>query len=235
MTPQPHNLIHQWNVTPAEARQIQKDLSAEVSLVDDIVRLQHVAGLDVGFEENGTKIRAAVVVLQWPSFERIEYRLVRRATRFPYVPGLLSFRELPALLEAMAQLSQPPDMIFCDGQGIAHPRRLGLAAHLGVITGLPSIGIGKSRLIGEHKPLPESRGSSTPLWDKGEQIGCVLRSRKGVKPLYVSPGHRVSMNTASALVMESIRRFRLPEPIRAAHRLASESAIARSRSHSGRS
>lgn len=234
MTPQPYNLIHAWDVKPAEARRIQVTLSANVSLEDDFDRLRHVAGTDVGFEENGAITRAAVVVLEWPSFELVEHKLVRRDTQFPYVPGLLSFRELPALLEALEQLNQLPDLVLCDGQGIAHPRRLGLAAHLGVITGLPSIGVGKSRLIGGHEPVSEFRGANSPLWDKGEQIGTVLRSRTGVKPLYVSPGHRVSLNTAPNLVMQSVKRVRLPEPIRAAHRLASEPAIARARNHTKR-
>ncbi|WP_083251069.1 deoxyribonuclease V [Acidihalobacter yilgarnensis] len=227
MTQKHEILIHPWMVDPAEARRIQVRLCTAVSLMDDFGVLRQVAGVDVGFEEGGAITRAAVVVLQWPSLVLVEQILARRPTQFPYVPGLLSFRELPAVLDAFERLSRYPDLVFCDGQGVAHPRGLGIAAHLGVLTGLPCIGVGKSRLVGTHAEVANERGASTPLYLGDARIGCVLRSRKGVRPLFISPGHRVSQETAPRLVMQALTRFRLPEPIRAAHRLASAPAIAR--------
>ncbi|HEY9147853.1 MAG TPA: deoxyribonuclease V, partial [Gammaproteobacteria bacterium] len=145
----------------------------------------------------------------------------REPTRFPYVPGLLSFREVPAVLAALEQLSALPDLLLCDGQGIAPPRRLGIASHLGVLLDLPTIGVAKSRLVGEHAEPGEEKGAWQPLTDKGETLGCVLRSRSNVKPLYISPGHRVSVESARHWVMACLTRYRLPETTRWAHRLAS--------------
>lgn len=231
MTQRSENLIHEWDVSPSEARLIQAELAAEVSQSDEFGPLRLVAGIDVGFEGGGAITRAAVVVLSWPEMQPIEQVLLRRETRFPYVPGLLSFRELPAVLEAIDRLQTLPDLVFCDGQGVAHPRRLGIAAHFGVLTCLPSIGVGKSRLVGEYGELGQAKGETTPLCVGNERIGTVLRSRSGVRPLFISPGHRVSQTTAPLLVMQALTRFRLPEPIRAAHRLASAPAIARASGH----
>jgi deoxyribonuclease V len=146
---------------------------------------------------------------------------VRRKTRFPYVPGYLSFREAPAALAAMRRLRRDPDLIVCDGQGFAHPRRFGLACHLGLLANLPSIGVAKSRLIGEHAVLGSQRGEWVPLVDDGERIGVVLRTRTGVRPVYVSVGHRISLETAIDYVLRCTTRYRLPETTRQAHRLAS--------------
>jgi len=143
---------------------------------------------------------------------------------FPYVPGLLSFRELPAVLAALAGLAQPPDLLLVDGQGLAHPRRFGIACHLGVLTGLPCIGVAKTRLVGVHEPVPDRRGAWVPLHDRGEVIGAVLRSRVGVKPIYVSVGHRLSLRRAVEWVMACTGRYRLPQTTRAAHALASTDA-----------
>ena len=181
----------------------------------------YVAGIDVGFEKNGAVTRAAVVVLDFPSLELREQAIARQPTKFPYVPGYLSFREIPAVLAALKQLKIRPDLLLCDGQGLAHPRRFGLACHLGVLTDIPSIGVAKSRLIGEHGELPEMKGSWVPLRDDGEVIGSVLRTRAGVKPLYVSIGHRVSLETAIAYVLRCTPKYRLPETTRLAHKLAS--------------
>lgn len=234
MTRKPSNLIHEWSVAPDEARRIQLHLATEISLEDEYAAIQYVAGVDVGFEAKGRITRAAIVVLNLSSGARCEAVLVRRQTQFPYIPGLLSFRELPAILDAFELLSVTPDLVFCDGQGVAHPRGVGIAAHLGVLTDLPCIGVGKSRLIGTHEEVPDERGALTPLWWDGRQIGSVLRSRVGVRPLYISPGHRVSHESAPRLVMQATGRFRLPEPIRAAHRLASAPAISRAASHKRR-
>jgi len=216
-------IAHAWDVSPRDAIDIQRELAPCIIRYDDFdtAAIRSVAGVDVGFEAGGRNTRAAVAVLDYASLEMGTQAVARRPTSFPYVPGLLSFRELPAVLEALAQLPQPPDILLCDGQGIAHPRRLGIAAHLGLLTGLPAIGVGKSRLVGRHDTVPAGRGEWTPLRDKGEIIGAVLRTRTGVKPIYVSIGHRISLDTAVAVVMACTTRYKLPETTRAAHRLAS--------------
>jgi deoxyribonuclease V len=212
---------HRWDVTPEEARRIQDAGRALVIAEDLLGPIGRVAGIDVGLEGDGRIARAAVVVLDFPSLAPLESASARRPAAFPYVPGLLSFREIPVVLDALGQLSSPPDLLVCDGQGLAHPRRFGLACHLGVLTGLPSIGAAKSRLLGTHGALPPERGAWVPLVDRGETVGAVLRTRTGVSPLYVSVGHRVSLATAIALVLACAPRYRLPETTRQAHRLAS--------------
>ena len=216
---------HDFDVTTAEARAIQQRLREHVVIADDFAAPKRVAGLDVGFEgpPRGRSgfMRAAVAVLDAQSLVVLETAQVRVPATFPYVPGLLSFRELPALLLALTELSSPPDLLVCDGQGLAHPRRLGIACHLGLLTGIPAIGVAKSRLVGSHAELPVARGSHVPLLDGEEMIGWVLRSRTGVRPLFVSPGHRVGFQSALQLTLSLIRRYREPETTRAAHRLAS--------------
>jgi deoxyribonuclease V len=213
--------LHDWDVTPAEAVALQRGLRERVVARDSLGPVRLVAGVDVGFEEAGRTARAAVVVLELPGLALVAQAITRQAVRFPYVPGLLSFREIPVVLAALARLREPPDVILCDGQGYAHPRRFGLACHLGVWADRPTVGVAKTRLIGEHGPVPAGRGEWCPLTDKGEVIGAVLRTRPGVKPLYVSVGHRVSLETAVDLVMRCVTRYRLPETTRQAHRLAS--------------
>ncbi len=212
---------HAWDLTPAAAIALQKQLRQHLVIEDRLGPVRRVAGVDVGFEADGAVTRAAVAVLSYPDLQPLTQAVARRPTGFPYVPGLLSFRELPAVLEALAQLETLPDLLLVDGQGIAHPRRLGIAAHLGLITDLPTIGVGKTRLYGHHGPVPEERGAWTPLTAGSETIGAVLRTRAGVKPVYISPGHRVSLETAVAYVMGCTTRYKLPETTRAAHRLAS--------------
>ncbi|MDM7463184.1 MAG: deoxyribonuclease V [Tepidimonas taiwanensis] len=217
------NLIapHRWDASTAEAVAIQRELAARVLREGPPVLAGRIAGVDVGFEEEGRTTRAAVAVLDMPACRVVETALARLPSRFPYVPGLLAFRELPAVLMALGQLRQPPELLLCDGQGIAHPRRLGTAAHLGVITGLPSVGVGKTRLCGHHAEVPNVRGAWVVLEDKDEVIGAVLRTRAGVRPVYVSIGHRLDLEAAIASVMAAVTRYRLPAPIRAVHRLAS--------------
>ena len=212
---------HAWDVTPQQAKDIQLELRNYIDLQDRLGTVNYVAGIDVGFEKNNTVTRAAIAVLRFPELELCDQSIARLPTTFPYIPGYLSFREVPVVLKAFAGLRQAPDLLLCDGQGIAHPRRLGIAAHLGVITDLPSIGVAKSRLIGTHDEVGEEKGSWVPLMDKGECIGAVLRTRTGVKPLYISAGHRICLETSIDYVMRCLTRYRLPETTRWAHRLAS--------------
>ena len=212
---------HRWDLAPREAMALQTRLAARIEREDRLGELRRVAGVDVGFESNGTIARAAVAVLAFPSLEIVDCAIARMPVTFPYIPGLLSFREVPVVVAALGNLRTKPDVVLCDGQGIAHPRRCGFASHLGLVTGLPTIGVAKTRLIGTHREPAASRGRWTPLVDHGETIGAVLRTRAGVKPLYVSIGHRVSLATAIRLVMACLTRYRLPETTRWAHRLAS--------------
>lgn len=213
---------HPWDLAPKEAMALQSRLATEIVLRDQLGPVRHVAGVDVGFEDNGATTRAAVAVLAFPSLQLETSVIARKPTCFPYVPGLLSFREVPAVLAAMEQLDVLPDLLLCDGQGIAHPRRLGIASHLGLLLDVPSIGVAKTRLVGKHDEVPDKRGTWVPLRDVNETIGAVLRTRQGVKPLYVSPGHRIGLESAIAWVMACLTRYRLPETTRWAHRLASE-------------
>lgn len=236
-----------WPASAGEAIALQQRLRDRVVRHDQLGPVRFVAGLDVGFEDRDRVVRAAVAVLSFPDLRMADQAVARRPVRFPYIPGLLSFREAPALLDALDKLGQRPDLLLCDGQGLAHPRRFGLACHLGVLTGLPSIGVAKSLLVGVHGPLPEPKGSWVALKDgvaprsphphslsrrereasrgtpqvRSEIIGAVLRTRAGVNPVYVSIGHRVSLATAIDYVLRCTPRYRLPETTRLAHRLAS--------------
>lgn len=213
---------HAWPLTVEDAIAIQENLQAEVITEDQLKEpVQYVAGVDMGFEADGTISRAAVAVLSFPDLQLQETSLARRPTTFPYIPGFLSFREIPAILDAMEKIKIIPDIILCDGQGIAHPRRFGIACHLGLIVDIPTIGVAKSLLVGKHEDLPELRGSWQPLTHKGEKIGAVLRTRVGVKPVYVSSGHRVSLPTAIDYVLRCTPKYRLPETTRIADKLAS--------------
>lgn len=212
-----------WNGDVRAARALQSALAGRVVLRDDFPRpLRTIAGCDVGFEDGGATTRAAVVLLDADTLAPLEQHVARLPTGMPYIPGLLSFRELPALLEAFSRLAATPDLVFVDGHGIAHPRRLGIAAHLGVATGLPSVGVAKKILTGRASmALHEMRGAFVPLRDGREQIGWLLRSKLRCNPLVVSPGHRVAMASAAELVMRFVTTYRLPEPTRLADRLAS--------------
>ena len=215
------DILPAWDGDAAGARALQQRLAARVRLEDDYPPLRIVAGVDVGFEHGGAITRAAAVLLDAVTLVPRDQALALVSTGMPYIPGLLSFRELPAVLQALAQLPQTPDLIFVDGQGIAHPRGLGIAAHLGVITGLPTIGVAKSVLVGTHDEVGPRRGDRVALHHRGKIVGTVLRSKDGVRPLIVSPGHRVSLATAPDLVLACCTRYRLPEPTRLADRLAS--------------
>jgi deoxyribonuclease V len=220
----------EWPTTFEEALAIQQRLRAQVVMHDDFGEIQTVAGVDAGYEEDAAGVgqgvaRAAIVVLEYPSLRPLDYAVARRPTNFPYVPGFLSFRETPAVLAALDELRIRPDLLICDGQGIAHPRRFGIACHIGLLSDLPAIGCAKSLLIGRYGALPDERGATVPLIDHGEQIGVALRSRAGTKPLFISIGHRISLESAVRIVMACTTKYRLPETTRAADGLASHGKI----------
>jgi len=205
-------------VSTREARQIQADLRGRVN-VCPLAHLPHViAGVDVSVKRR--QARAAVVCFSLPELAPLEAVTAELPATFPYVPGLLAFREGPVVLAALAALRHTPDLLIFDAQGQAHPRRMGLASHLGVLLDVPSIGCAKSRLVGAYEPLDEQRGAWQPLVDEEEVIGAVLRTRARVRPVFVSVGHRIDLETAVALVLACALRYRLPEPTRWAHRVA---------------
>ena len=222
--------LHAWDLSPKDAIALQKALAGAVVRSDRFGpggrrAIKRVAGVDAAFADGGRVIRAAAVMLDYPGLVQSGEALIERPTAFPYVPGLLSFREVPALLEALRQLPTMPDLVLCDGHGYAHPRRFGLACHLGLWLDIPAIGVAKSRLTGSHdEPGPAKGDVAWLLADKGarpgERIGAVLRTRERVKPVYVSAGHRVSLRTALALTLGCATRYRLPEPTRLADKLS---------------
>lgn len=206
--------------------QTQQALAKQVKCDDDFnASINYVGGTDVGFEDNGKITRAAIVILRYPTFEVVEYHIARVETGFPYIPGYLSFREYPALLAAWQQVTQKPDLLFVDGQGVAHPRRLGIASHLGLLLDMPTIGVAKKRLCGQYEILPKQAGNVTPLQDKQEQIGWVLCSKNNCNPLFISTGHRVSQDSALNWVNLCLRGYRLPEPTRWADAIASNKPL----------
>jgi deoxyribonuclease V len=209
--------LHRWELGCAEARQLQGRLAGQVTIAPMRGAVRTVAGLDCAFDKRGGIVLAAAVVLSFPELELIEMATARAALSFPYVPGLLSFREGPACLAAVRGLATTPDLFLIDGQGTAHPRRLGLASHLGLFLDRPTIGCAKSRLIGTFDEPGREKGSSSPLLDGDEIIGAVVRTRTGVKPLFVSPGHLCSLEDALQWALRCTTRYRLPEPARLAH------------------
>lgn len=209
--------LHPWNVTPYEAAAIQKKLADLVSTTNNFTKIKRVAGVDVGYKNN--RARAAVVVFSFPDLDILDYEVSEGKIGFPYVPGLLSFREIPHLLQVLEKLKTQPHLVIADGQGIAHPLRLGVASHLGILTGIPTIGCAKSRLMGTHQEPGEEKGSFTYLYDNHEIIGAVVRTRAKVSPVYLSCGHKISLETAVEYLLKCTGKYRLPEPIRYAHRM----------------
>ena len=212
---------HPWRLTPARAAAWQARLACRVDLTPPPAPIRRVAGLDCAFSRDGRMCIAGAVV--WDVLDRrvVEQQVARAPLRFPYVPGLLSFREAPALLAVLRRLRAAPDALMCDGQGLAHPRRFGLACHLGVLTGVPALGCAKSVLVGAWTEPDVRRGARSDLVDRGETVGAALRTRDGVKPVFVSPGHRFDQASAEALVLACAIRHRLPEPTRLADHLVS--------------
>jgi len=210
-----------WPKTTAEAIALQKTLCTQVRIVNDFEPFRTIAGVDVSYDIARNLSRAVVVVMDRQALEPITSVMAFLPTDFPYIPGLLSFREIPVILEALSCLAEPPGLLMVDGQGIAHPRGLGIAAHLGVLTGLPSIGVAKSLLTGRFVEPDTSRGDTSLLVDKQDKrIGTVLRSRDNVNPLFISPGHRIDHDTAVAVTLRCLRGYRLPEPTRIADKLS---------------
>ncbi|BAL86084.1 putative endonuclease V [Actinoplanes missouriensis 431] len=205
-----------WPRTPEEALATQEVLRSRLISAPGPAEIDTVAGLDVAYD--GDRLGAAVVVLDYADLSVRDTAVVLGRPAFPYVPGLFAFREVPALLEALEKLTVRPDVLICDGHGVAHPRRFGLAAHLGVLTDLPAFGVGKTRLVGEFAPVGEERGDRSPLIDAGETVGAVLRTRARVKPVFVSAGHRMDLDSACRMTLRLTPEYRLPETTRAADR-----------------
>lgn len=224
MCPLELNISHPWDLTPEEAIRLQQELRSKV-IVEPLAleKIRYVGGVDVGFREELT--RAAVVVLAYPSLQLVEHAIAEIPTTFPYVPGLLSFRETPAILAALQELKTLPDILVCDGQGLAHPRRFGIACHIGVLLDRPALGCAKSILVGKVGELGEAPGSTSEMKVGKEVVGAAVRTRQGVKPVYISVGNRVDLPSAVRLVLACTRGYRLPEPTRLADRVASRRGL----------
>jgi len=209
--------LHSWQVNYAQAREIQLRLSKEVISENTGVEPRLIAGVDISSHGARGMARGAIVLVSYPSLKLVEVETVEAEVTLPYIPGLLSFRECPIILEACQKLRHTPDLILVDGQGIAHPRRLGLASHLGLFLDIPTIGCAKSILCGQHGPLGEEAGSFAELIDRDEVIGAALRTRTGVKPVYISIGHKIDLPSALYWARRCCQKYRLPEPTRLAH------------------
>ncbi len=215
--------LHPWNLSYPDAVSLQKTLQRRVRVKPlSLKNIRFVAGADIAVSKPLDRLVAAVVVYSFPELERVETCFAKTRIVFPYIPGLLSFREIPVLIECLKAIRSPVDVILCDGHGIAHPRGLGLASHLGLIVGKPTVGCAKSRLVGTHGEVGLVRGDHTPLFHGGRRVGTVLRTRDDVKPLYVSPGHLVDHVASRRLALACVSRYRLPEPTRWADRMAGE-------------
>lgn len=215
--------LHRWDLTPKEAIALQKKLAGKIILShSEVSTIKNVAGVDVSYKRNGNLFHAAVVVLDYASMKIVESVTASGEVSFPYVPGLLSFRELPIILDAFKKLKTIPDVILADAQGIAHPRRLGLACHLGLWLDLPTIGSAKSKLCGEYEEPSENKGAQKPLFDDKIEIGRVLRTKDKVRPMFVSPGHKVDIKASVEIVLGCSSGYRLPEPTRQAHLLSNQ-------------
>ena len=213
---------HEWDLNPKEAIALQQSLAGEVDLRPLPEDFEVLGAADIGYVPSADSLAAAILTFRWPDLSILEKTHVTAPVRFPYIPGLLSFREVPPLLEAFQQLHRPPDVLLCDGQGIAHPRKLGLASHLGLCLDIPTVGCAKKLLCGKHDPLELHRGNHVPLRYKQELVGYVFCSRDGVKPIYVSPGHLADFDSSLELIRRCLGRFRIPTPLRHAHNLATE-------------
>lgn len=215
--------IHPWDMGPQEAMALQEGLSRGLVLRGKIRRPRLVAGCDAAYLEDGQDILGGAVIWDLEEARVVEHALARGRVVFPYIPGLLGFREVPILLEALSRLTLEPEIVFVDGQGTAHPRGLGSASHLGLHLDVPTLGCAKSRLVGTHEPVGPRKGEVAWLFHEGRRVGAALRTREGARPLYVSPGNRMSLKAAVEAVLQCVGRFRVPEPIRRAHLLVQQS------------
>jgi deoxyribonuclease V len=215
------NYDRPWATNIEDAKAIQLELRSQVIIEDRLDTVNYVAGVDVGFENNYAISKAAVAVLSFPELQLVETAIAKIPTTFPYIPGFLSFREIPAILKALEQITTIPDLILCDGQGLAHPRRFGIACHLGVILDMATIGAAKSLLVGQYEKLAPDKGSWQPLIHRQETVGAIVRTRSNVKPMYVSVGHKLSLKSAIEYVLKCTTKYRLPETTRWADKLAS--------------
>ena len=215
--------LHEWDISYPEALSLQQKLSSRLDFRWEKQKVVFIAGCDVSSEFRGNRLYASVVIQSFPDFDLIETESSSSEVNFPYVPGLLSFREMPVLLRAFEKIRIQPEVILCDGSGLIHPRKFGLACHLGLWLGKPVIGVAKNLLCGEHSEVKDKKGSSAPVILNNEAVGAALRTRSGVKPLYVSPGNHIDIENSLDIVLNSCRKFRIPEPIRAAHKSANES------------
>jgi deoxyribonuclease V len=220
------NQLHSWQIDIKQAKKIQKELSSQVSLDNEGLNPRYIAGTDISSSRHGNMGTASVVILRFPELDIIETQTAEGELGFPYIPGFLSFREVPLVIDAFQKLSIKPDLIIADGQGIAHPRRFGLASHIGILLDIPSIGCAKSRLCGQHEPVSTKAGSFIDLFDNDEIIGAVVRTKDNVKPVYVSIGHRIDQVSAIQWVIKCCQGYRLPEPCRLAHILAGKKSSA---------
>lgn len=207
--------LHSWEVSPQEAIKIQKDLKSNISLKKSFNKIDKIAGVDVSYYQN--KMIAGVIIFKFPNLKIIERQSFVASINFPYIPVLLTFREGPSILSAFKKIKNEPDIILFDGQGIAHPRRMGIATHLGLFLNRPTIGCAKSRLSGKYTSVGEQKGDYTPLKEGEEVLGVVLRTRKGVKPIFLSPGHKINLPNSIEIVLKCIVKYRLPLPVREAH------------------
>ena len=208
------------NITVSEAAALQKELRSQIELQTPAgLSISTIAGADISFNKYETTVYAGIIVLSFPELLPVAHSLVKTEVTFPYVSGYLAFREVPALLEAWNQLPQKPDVLVVDGHGIAHPRRMGIASHFGVLTGQPTIGCAKKILFGKYESPPDERGAYTDIQDKGDVIGAVLRTRAKVKPVFVSPGHKLSLKDSIDIILQCMGKYRIPEPTRKAHEL----------------
>jgi deoxyribonuclease V len=226
--------LHGWEISIYQAKQIQSELANQVSRKSEATKPSFIAGVDISAPDSRGIARAAAVILNYPQLEVIEVETAEDKLNFPYIPGFLSFREAPLVLAACQKLSIDPDLILVDGQGIAHPRRFGIASHLGLLLNIPTIGCAKSRLCGTHALVNAETGSYAELIDNGETIGVVLRTKDDVSPIYVSIGHKIDLPTAIHWVLECCRGWRLPEPSRLAHLAAGGKQITPSNTYQQR-
>ncbi len=215
-------MLHEWNVEIEKAKELQRELATKLVLEDQFDEVNYVAGVDMAINEISGMARAAVVLLSYPDLAILEKHIYEEPLRMPYIPGLLSFREIPCVLGAFQQLKQRPDLVMADGQGIAHPRRLGIASHLGLWIDIPTIGCAKSILVGRHEPVGEAVGDWSPLLYHRETIGAALRTRVKVKPMFISPGHKISLESSLKYVLACGKGYRLPETTRQADKLSKD-------------